>query len=65
MNWFAGGSPAELVAPGEWDRIRELMGPLDYAGYAIVALFVGSWLVALLVWKLGNIEERWSANLAP
>jgi len=32
MNWFAGGSPAELVAPGEWDRIRELMGPLDYAG---------------------------------
>jgi carbonic anhydrase/acetyltransferase-like protein (isoleucine patch superfamily) len=32
MGWFAGGDPAELVAPGDWERIRELMGPLDYAG---------------------------------
>ncbi len=38
--------------------------PLDDAGYGIVALFLVSWLVAVLVWKLGNIEERWSANLA-
>jgi high-affinity nickel-transport protein len=39
--------------------------PLDYAGYAIVALFLVSWLVAAAVWRLGRIEERWSANLAP
>jgi high-affinity nickel-transport protein len=39
--------------------------PLDYAGYGIVALFVGAWAVALLVWRVGRIEERWSANLAP
>ena len=32
MGWFAGGDSAELVAPGDWERIRELMGPLDYAG---------------------------------
>src|SRR5215471_5111096 len=32
MGWFAGGQPAELVAPGEWDRIRAIMGPLDYPG---------------------------------
>ncbi len=32
MGWFAGGDPAQLVAPGDWSRIRELMGPLDYAG---------------------------------
>lgn len=32
MGWFAGGDPAELVAPGDSERIRELMGPLDYAG---------------------------------
>lgn len=31
MSWFAGGDPAQLVAPGDWSRIRELMGPLDYA----------------------------------
>jgi high-affinity nickel-transport protein len=38
--------------------------PLDYAGYAIVALFVVSWAVALGVWRYGRIEERWSAALA-
>jgi high-affinity nickel-transport protein len=39
--------------------------PLDYAGYGIVGLFFVSWLVALLVWHFGQIEERWSADLAP
>ncbi len=38
---------------------------LDYAGYGIVALFVGSWLIALAVWKFGRIEQRWSNDLAP
>jgi high-affinity nickel-transport protein len=39
--------------------------PLDYAGYGIVGLFVVAWLVAIAVWRLGRVEERWSANLAP
>ncbi|MDQ2708476.1 MAG: HoxN/HupN/NixA family nickel/cobalt transporter [Actinomycetota bacterium] len=39
--------------------------PLDYAGYAIVALFFVAWLGALAVWKFGNIEEKWSAKLTP
>ncbi|TAM88034.1 MAG: HoxN/HupN/NixA family nickel/cobalt transporter, partial [Jatrophihabitans sp.] len=38
---------------------------LDYAGYGIVGLFVASWLIALLVWRYGRIEERWSARLRP
>ena len=38
--------------------------PLDYAGYAIVALFFVSWVVALSVWHFGRIEERWSSHLA-
>ncbi|WP_433616867.1 HoxN/HupN/NixA family nickel/cobalt transporter [Dactylosporangium sp. CA-139114] len=38
--------------------------PLDYAGYAIVGLFVAAWVVAIAVWKLGRVEERWSARLA-
>jgi nickel/cobalt transporter (NiCoT) family protein len=37
--------------------------PLDFAGYGIVALFVLAWLVALVVWRFGRIEERWSSNL--
>lgn len=32
MGWFAGGDPAELVPPGDWDRIQALLGPLDYPG---------------------------------
>ena len=39
--------------------------PLDYAGYGIVILFVVAWLVAIAVWRFGNIEQRWSAGLAP
>ncbi len=38
--------------------------PLDYAGYGIVGLFVLSWVVALAVWRIGRIEERWSSDLA-
>lgn len=32
MGWFAGGDPAQLVPPGEWDAIAGLLGPLDYPG---------------------------------
>ena len=32
IGWFAGGRPAQLVAPSDWDRIHTLMGPLDYPG---------------------------------
>jgi high-affinity nickel-transport protein len=38
--------------------------PLDYAGYGIVGLFVLAWTVALIVWRVGRIEERWSAGMA-
>ncbi len=38
--------------------------PLDYAGYAIVALFLLAWVAALAIWRFGRIEERWSAGLA-
>jgi high-affinity nickel-transport protein len=39
--------------------------PLDYAGYAIVALFILAWLTALAIWRFGHIEEKWSAKLTP
>ncbi|MFT4265303.1 MAG: HoxN/HupN/NixA family nickel/cobalt transporter [Nocardioides sp.] len=37
--------------------------PLDYAGYGIVGLFVLAWVVALAVWKVGRIEDRWESAL--
>jgi high-affinity nickel-transport protein len=54
------------------DRLAVTSGPLaaianinlDYAGYAIVGLFVLTWVVALSVWHFGRIEERWSADLS-
>ncbi len=39
--------------------------PLDYAGYGIVALFFGAWLVAIAVWHFGRVEQRWSSTLTP
>jgi high-affinity nickel-transport protein len=37
---------------------------LNLVGYAIVVLFVATWIVALLVWRYGRIEEKWSQALA-
>ncbi len=32
---------------------------INTAGFAIVALFIVTWLVALAVWRVGRIEDRW------
>lgn len=37
---------------------------LDHVGYAIVMLFVVTWVVALAVWRFAHIEERWAKGLA-
>ena len=36
---------------------------LNYVGYAIVGLFVVTWVLALAVWRFGRIEEKWTAGL--
>jgi high-affinity nickel-transport protein len=52
----------KLSLTGEpWDFVSNL--DLNLVGYAIVALFVLTWAVALAVWHLGDIERKWSANL--
>ena len=38
---------------------------LGYVGFAIVGLFVLSWLAAVAVWRLGRIEERWEPRSSP
>ncbi|MEU4195274.1 HoxN/HupN/NixA family nickel/cobalt transporter [Kribbella sp. NPDC026611] len=35
---------------------------LNYVGYAIVGLFVVTWLGAHVVWKYGRIEEKWTTR---
>jgi len=36
---------------------------INTAGFVIVGMFILTWLVALVVWRYGNVEEKWSANL--
>jgi high-affinity nickel-transport protein len=46
-----------------WDFVTNL--DLNYVGYAIVATFVLTWIVALAVWHFGRIEEKWQAGIVP
>jgi high-affinity nickel-transport protein len=46
---------------GVWDWIGGL--DLNALGFFIVGMFVATWVVALLVWRFGRIEEKWSAAL--
>ncbi len=38
---------------------------LNAVGYAIVGLFVVTWLVALAVWRIGRFEQRWAVQACP
>jgi len=50
----------KLALTGQpWDFVSGL--DLNYVGYAIAGLFVLTWIVAVAVWRLGRIEEKWSA----
>jgi high-affinity nickel-transport protein len=44
-----------------WDWISQIN--INTLGYVIVAIFVGTWAIALLVWRVARIEERWGAQL--
>ena len=46
---------------GFWGWIANL--DLNLVGYAIVALFVLTWALALAVWRFARIEEKWSAGM--
>jgi high-affinity nickel-transport protein len=37
---------------------------LNALGYFIVALFFGTWVIAMGVWKYAGIENRWTTSLA-
>jgi high-affinity nickel-transport protein len=43
-----------------WDWLGGL--DLNTVGFAVVGMFVLTWVVALLVWRYGRIEEKWAAN---
>ena len=49
---------------------KQLGGPLtvfnrldlEYVGYGVAALFLAGWALSVAFWKLGRVEERWSAT---
>jgi hypothetical protein len=34
-------------------------------GFAIVGMFVVTWIFAMAIWRLARIEDRWTARLKP
>jgi high-affinity nickel-transport protein len=37
---------------------------INRAGFIIAGLFVVVWVVALVVWRMGQVEARWEESLA-
>jgi high-affinity nickel-transport protein len=44
-----------------WDWIGGI--DLNMIGFLIVGMFVVTWVVAVLIWRFGRIEEKWTAQL--
>jgi high-affinity nickel-transport protein len=36
---------------------------INTAGFVIVGMFILTWVGALAFWRIGNVEEKWSAHL--
>lgn len=43
-----------------WDAISAI--DLNAIGFVVAALFVATWLVAVLIWKVAQIEHRWQVT---
>ena len=46
---------------GLWDWVAGL--DLNAVGFLIVGLFAVTWLAAVLIWRFGRIEQRWSGDV--
>jgi nickel/cobalt transporter (NiCoT) family protein len=44
-----------------WDSLENVN--INLLGFLILGMFLATWAIALSVWHLGHIEERWSAHL--
>jgi high-affinity nickel-transport protein len=46
-----------------WDWVQGI--DINMLGFVIVGLFFATWIIALVVWKVARIEEKWSTGLRP
>ncbi len=71
--FFIGGIEVLSLLPQEIGGLSQTTGfwgfmynfNINTAGFVIVGMFVLTWLAALLIWRFGRIEERWTARLQP
>jgi len=71
--FFIGGVEALGLLPQEIKGLSQSGGfwgfvsrfNINTAGFVIVGMFVVTWLAALLIWRYGRIEQRWSTAMAP
>jgi high-affinity nickel-transport protein len=56
--------PHELHLKGAFWRYMSGFD-INKAGFIIVGMFVVTWLGAVLIWRYGNIEEKWGSKLRP
>ena len=46
-----------------WNWFKSI--DINMLGFVIVGLFILTWVIALATWRLGHVEERWTAHLTP
>jgi len=69
--FFIGGVETLGLFPQEIHGLSQTSGfwgfmynfDINKAGFVIVGMFVVTWVAAVLIWRYGRIEERWSARL--
>jgi high-affinity nickel-transport protein len=70
--FFTGGIETLSLIPQGWPHsFSQTSGfwgfmynfDIDKAGFVIVGMFIATWIGALLIWRYGHIEEKWSAKL--
>jgi high-affinity nickel-transport protein len=48
------------ISGGFWDMIANF--DINTAGFVIAGLFVVVWVIAIVVWRVGKVEQRWSVR---
>jgi nickel/cobalt transporter (NiCoT) family protein len=69
--FFIGGIETLGIFPQEIHSLSQTSGfwgfmysfNINTAGFVIVGMFVFTWAAAMLIWRYGHIEEKWSARL--
>jgi high-affinity nickel-transport protein len=71
--FFIGGIETLSLIPLEVHGISQTTGfwgfmynfNINTAGFVIVGMFIVTWIVAMLIWRFGRIEEKWGQRLRP